>query len=76
MGKAMIKMALVQMLADHDCRLEAPATMIGELELDPSLLTLQPKKDVLVVPFRRVVINIPVLEDIIEQQQNQQNQNN
>ncbi|KXJ71990.1 hypothetical protein RP20_CCG019181 [Aedes albopictus] len=76
MSKAMIKMALVQMLADHDCRLEAPATMIGELELDPSLLTLQPKKDVLVVPFRRVVINIPVLEDIIEQQQNQQNQNN
>lgn len=47
MGKVMVKMALVELLSNYDFELESPT---GEIELDPSLLMLQPKYDVMLIP--------------------------
>ncbi|EAT32835.1 AAEL014924-PA, partial [Aedes aegypti] len=47
MGKVMVKMALVELLSNYDFEMESPT---GENELDPSLLMLQPKHDVILIP--------------------------
>lgn len=47
MGKVMVKMALVELLSNYDFEMKSPT---GENELDPSLLMLQPKHDVILIP--------------------------
>ncbi|KXJ71991.1 hypothetical protein RP20_CCG019182 [Aedes albopictus] len=54
MGKVMTKMALVQLLSRYDFELKAPVADAGEIELDPSLLMLQPKHDIQLIPKRRI----------------------
>lgn len=53
MGKVMAKMALVELLFRYDFELESPAADSGEIELDPSLLMLQAKHDVKLIPRLR-----------------------
>lgn len=53
MGKVMAKMALVELLSRYDFELESPAADSGEIELDPSLLMLQAKHDVKLIPRLR-----------------------
>ncbi|XP_065083414.1 probable cytochrome P450 6d4 [Ochlerotatus camptorhynchus] len=53
MGKVMAKMALVELLSRYDFVLDSTVPD-GEIELDPSLLMLQPKQNILLIPKKRV----------------------